>query len=59
MILIFFGRPVALGQFLGEQRRHPEAAQQLAHRRALAALVRNSLSALAQHQSPNPYCLPT
>ncbi len=53
------GRAVALGQFLGQQRRHPEAAQQLAHRRGGAALRQKFVVRLAQHQSPSPYCLPT
>jgi hypothetical protein len=43
-------RAVALGQFFREQRRHPEAAQQLAHRRALAALRQELVVCLAQHR---------
>src|SRR5262245_21451597 len=43
-------RPVGFGQFLAEQRRHPEAAQQLAHRRALAAPGEELVVALTQHQ---------
>src|SRR5262249_39240836 len=44
------GWSVALGQLVGEQCRHPEAAQQFAHRRALAAAGQQVVVTLAQHQ---------
>jgi hypothetical protein len=48
-------RAVALGQFLGEQRRHPEAAQQVAHRRARPAAGQEFIVLATEHQSPRPY----
>jgi hypothetical protein len=43
------GWPVALRQLFAEQRRHPEAAQKIAHRGALAALRQELVVGLAQH----------
>ena len=51
--------PVALRQFFRQQRRHPEAAQQIAHRRAGTAARQEFVIGLAEHQSPNPYLSPT
>jgi hypothetical protein len=48
------GRAVALGKLLRQQRRHPEAAQEIAHRRAGSALRQKFVVRLAQHQSPSP-----
>src|SRR5690349_15432854 len=45
------GRAVALGQLLAQQRRHPEAAQQLAHRRAGAAPREEFVVGFTQHRS--------
>jgi hypothetical protein len=50
-------RPVALGQFLREEGRHPEAPQQVTHRRVGPALRQESVFG-CEHQSPNPYWLP-
>jgi hypothetical protein len=44
-------RPIALGQFLGEEGRHPEAAQQVAHWRAGVALSQELVVLLAQHMA--------
>ena len=49
--LDLLGRPVALRQLLAEQRRHPEAAQQVAHRRARAAAGQELVVLAADHQS--------
>ncbi len=43
------GRTVSLRQLLREERRHPEPAQQLAHRRALAGGGEELVVGLAQH----------
>ena len=42
-------RPVGFRQFLGQQHRHPEAAQQLAHRRAGAAFGQELVVFCAEH----------
>src|SRR5205823_2639804 len=57
--LDLLGRPVALGQFLRQQCRHPEAAQQLAHRRASAAAGQELVVGLAQHAPFRPTLLPS
>ena len=44
-----FRRPVGFRQFLGQQHRQPEPAQQLAHRRAGAAFGQESIVLCAEH----------
>jgi hypothetical protein len=45
-------RPVGVGQFLGEQYRKPESAQQFAHRRARRAFGQELIVLGAEHGDP-------
>src|SRR5207244_273641 len=44
------GRAIALGELFAQQRGHPEAAQEIAHRRAWAAACQEVIVSSIQHQ---------